>query len=169
MASDPTLSPGDSPSVPWSASPSGPSFSGASPPGYPAPGGTGYPAPGYGYPGPGPGPGPAPAYPGPVYGYPPGYGQVPVAKTNALAVASLVSSLFFWVWGVGAILGIVFGFIARSQIKRAGRTERGSGMALAGIIIGFATLVIAIVVIVIVLTVVHHCHHNGSCSVSTGD
>jgi len=35
------------------------------------------------------------------------------------------------------VLGIVFGFIARSQIKNSNGTQRGEGLALAGIIIGF--------------------------------
>src|ERR1035441_1060576 len=51
---------------------------------------------------------------------------------------------FFWVYGVGAILAIVFGFIARSQIKQSNGTQQGGGMALAGIIIGFAGIVIGI-------------------------
>jgi hypothetical protein len=34
-------------------------------------------------------------------------------------------------------LGIVFGFVARSQIKNSNGTQGGQGLALAGIIIGF--------------------------------
>ncbi|MDT7614772.1 MAG: hypothetical protein QOF00_2219, partial [Pseudonocardiales bacterium] len=49
-----------------------------------------------------------------------------------------------------APLGIVFGFIARGQIKRTG--ESGDGLALAGIIIGgiFTLLFIAYIVFIIV-------------------
>lgn len=117
------------------------------PPGFPPPQGYGY---GYGYP-----------------AGPPGYGYVPVEKTNGLAVASLVCSFFFWLWGLGSILAIVFGFIARSQIKRTGGTQKGAGLALAGIIIGFATLVLGAIVIAVVVAVVHHCDHTGNCTFNT--
>src|SRR5262245_48025814 len=99
------------------------------PPGYPPPppGGYGYPPPqagGYRYP--------------PQYGYPP-----PAPGTNAMAVASLVCSLFGWVClFIGAFLGVIFGFIALSQIKRSG--QRGRGLAIAGIVIGSVLLVLGI-------------------------
>ena len=74
------------------------------------------------------------------YGQPLPYGA-PAArkKTNGLAIASLVCScagiLFL---GVPGILGIIFGFVARSQIRRSNGTQGGEGLALAGIIVGFA-------------------------------
>jgi hypothetical protein len=72
-------------------------------------------------------------------------------RTNGLAVASLVLSLAGLVTcGIGSILGIIFGFIARGQIRRTG--ESGDGMALAGIIIGFA--LVALVVVGVVLAAV---------------
>jgi Domain of unknown function (DUF4190) len=122
---------------------------------------------------------PPPAPPGYGYGYPSGYppysySYAELPKTNGLAVASLVCSFFFWIYGIGALVAIVFGFIARSQIRHSGGTQRGKGMALAGIIIGFASLVITAVVITIVVVVVHrHCHATGNCTfhtnVDTGD
>jgi hypothetical protein len=99
-------------------------------------------------------PGPAPAHGGtgpyPYYGQPAAHG-VPVGKkTNGLAIASLVCScagiLFF---GVPGIVGIVFGFVARSQIRRSNRSQGGEGLALAGIIVGFAWIAILIVIIVV--------------------
>jgi hypothetical protein len=56
-----------------------------------------------------------------------------------MAVASLVCSCagvvpFFF--GLTCILGIVFGFVARGQIRKSGGMEQGSGLALAGIIVG---------------------------------
>ena len=62
--------------------------------------------------------------------------------TNNLAVASLVLSIIGLCCGIGSIVGIVLGFVARSQIKTSGQS--GDGMALAGIIIGFVTLVLSI-------------------------
>ncbi|MEI2784566.1 MAG: DUF4190 domain-containing protein [Candidatus Nanopelagicales bacterium] len=65
-------------------------------------------------------------------------------------MGSLVLSLLGIFCGIGSIVGVILGFIARGQIKRTG--QGGDGMALAGIIIGIATLVISIGVYVIVLS-----------------
>jgi hypothetical protein len=58
-------------------------------------------------------------------------------KTNTLAIISLVTSIL---WGT-ALVGIITGHIAMSQIKRTG--ESGRGLALAGVIIGYAGIVFA--------------------------
>jgi Domain of unknown function (DUF4190) len=134
-------------------------------PGYGPPAG----APGYYPPTAPPGYGPPPVASG--YAYPAAgvpYGYAP-EKTNGLAIAGFVCSLFFWVYGVGALLGIIFGFIARSQIKRSGNTQKGSGFALAGIIIGFVGIAIGIIFIIVLVAVVHHCDQNanGFCTNNT--
>ena len=70
-----------------------------------------------------------------------GRGQVATPKTNGLAVASLICScagLFF----LPIFPGIVLGFIARSQIKRSNGMQRGDGLAIAGIIVGFGWFVL---------------------------
>ena len=129
------------------------------------------PAPQYWPPPAAPGYGPPSSAPGYGYGYGSGYPPYAFAelpKTNGLAVASLVCSFFFWIYGLGALLAIVFGFIARSQIKHSGGTQRGKGLALAGIIIGFASLVItAAAITVVVLVVQRHCHDTGNCTFNT--
>jgi hypothetical protein len=71
----------------------------------------------------------------------------PVAKTNELALASLACGLAQFMFGpVLAIPAIVFGHVARHQIKRTG--EQGAGLALAGLILGWAAVILAIVLIV---------------------
>ena len=136
--------------------PSGP------PPGYAPPLGLGY----------GPPSGPPPGYASPMdpgYGYPPGgsqYAYVPARKTNGLAIASLVCSLV-WLGGVGSLLAVIFGFIARSQIKRAEDHPQGNGLALAGIIIGFVGLVTIGLVIGLVAVAVHNCDQTGNCTTNT--
>jgi hypothetical protein len=87
--------------------------------------------------------------------------------TNGLAVASLVCSLLFWIVGLGAVLGIVFGFIARSQIKRSAGGQKGEGLALAGIIIGVTALVIGVALVIGLAILVHHCDQTGSCTITT--
>jgi hypothetical protein len=81
--------------------------------------------------------------PYPSYGLAPyqGDGAVIAPKTNGLAIASLICSctgLFF----LPAIPGIVLGFVAHAQIKRSNGTQRGDGLAIAGIIVGFGWLVL---------------------------
>lgn len=64
-------------------------------------------------------------------------------RTNGLAVASLVCAcvgIIPFFFGLPALLGIIFGFVARSQIKSARGAQGGAGMALAGIIVGFSLI-----------------------------
>lgn len=49
-------------------------------------------------------------------------------------------------------LGIVFGFIARSQIRQTG--EEGDGLALAGIILGFVAVGIAVLAFIVAIAAV---------------
>ena len=70
---------------------------------------------------------------------------VPLKRNNGLAVASLVCSCAGFVLFVPAVLGIIFGFVARSQIRRSGGTQGGDGLAIAGIIVGFAWIVLIVI------------------------
>ena len=84
--------------------------------------------------------------PPPEYGapYPTGYGYpAQQAGTNSLAIFSLVASVVGLLCGVGSIVGIVLGAIAISQIKKT--RQGGYGLAVAGIVVGVASLVISIV------------------------
>jgi hypothetical protein len=84
--------------------------------------------PGYGYQ-------PPAGQPGQWYGPPPGYPPYSMPqRTNGMAIASLVLGIL-WIYWIGSVLALVFGYIARNQIKERG--EAGGGMALAGIILGW--------------------------------
>jgi len=54
------------------------------------------------------------------------------------------------VCGVGSIVAVVLGFIARNQIKMSGGRETGDGMAKTGIILGFIGIALIIAYIVAV-------------------
>jgi hypothetical protein len=72
----------------------------------------------------------------------------PAARTNGLAIASLACGIAQFAFGpLATIPAIVLGHMARSQIRRTG--EQGAGLALAGLILGWAAVILAIVVIVI--------------------
>jgi uncharacterized protein YacL len=62
-------------------------------------------------------------------------------KTNVLAIVGIILAFFV------PLVGVILGFVARSQIKRTG--EKGSGLALAAIIIGLAFIVIGIIISVV--------------------
>jgi hypothetical protein len=73
----------------------------------------------------------------------PAYG--PQTRTNAMAVASLACSLGGLLTCVSAPLGIVFGHIAKRQIRETG--EQGEGMATAGLWIGYIFTIIGVLFI----------------------
>lgn len=89
-------------------------------------------------------------FPPPPPGYPmqPGmpYPYYVPRRTNGLAIASMVLGIL-WIYWIGSILALIFGYIARQQIKE--RNEDGNGMAIAGIVLGW--IGIAVLVIVILL------------------
>ncbi|SOJ56615.1 hypothetical protein MSIMFB_04092 [Mycobacterium simulans] len=137
------------------------------PPSYPADPAAGYPPPGYqppyggpqygaqyppmpppygGFP-PGP-PGPpgfGPSYPGGYYpDYLGGYGTMQTG-TNALAIASLVTSIVGVLsCGIASIVAIVLGAVALNQVKQT--REDGYGLAVAGIVISVATLLVFLII-----------------------
>jgi len=83
-------------------------------------------------------PGAAPQYPQ-APGYP--YGGYPVQKTNTLAILSLIGSILGFVWIlpiVGSLAGAIMGHISLGQLKQSG--EKGRGLALAGVIVGWVGL-----------------------------
>jgi hypothetical protein len=88
------------------------------------------------------------------YSYPPpaapllGSGNGYPVSTNGLAIARLGLSIV-GVLGLGSLLGIIFGFVSRSQIRRSNGTQKGAGLALAGIIIGFVTFGLVLLAIAI--------------------
>jgi hypothetical protein len=68
----------------------------------------------------------------------------------------------------GAILGIVFGFVARARIKRSGGATKGDGLAIGGIVTGFVVIAASIAVAVALVTSHHSPSSNGAASVSPG-
>lgn len=62
----------------------------------------------------------------------------PAAQTNVWAIISLVSSILAWCgfFGIGGIVGMIAGIVARNQIAASRGTQTGDGIALGGIILG---------------------------------
>jgi uncharacterized membrane protein len=60
-----------------------------------------------------------------------------------MAISSLVASVVGLLCGVGSIVGIVLGVLALNQIKKT--RQAGYGLAIAGIVVGVATLIISMI------------------------
>jgi len=86
---------------------------------------------------------PAPEYPG-DYGHPYGPQNGAQPGMNGLAIASLISSFVGLLCCIGSIVAIVLGAIALDQIKRT--RQDGYALAVAGIVIGVATLIVGLVI-----------------------
>ena len=99
-----------------------------------------------------PPPPPVSAMPGMPYPgstpYPPGA----ATPTNGLAIASLVLSIV-WLAGLGSVLAVIFGIVARRQIRASGGRQGGDGLALAGLLIGILGLLGIALVVPFALTV----------------
>jgi hypothetical protein len=92
--------------------------------------------------------------PPPPAGDPSGYTYPPPAaasSTNGLAIASMVLGIL-WIYAIGSVLALVFGYKAKRSIDQSGGRESGRGMAIAGIVLGWigvvCTTLLAIVLIV---------------------
>lgn len=152
--------------APWTeVSPYG--TAGPAPYGTAGPSGVGS-APAYGYP-----PQPPPYYPYAPNGYYPD-GRIPyqmgpmvqARQNNPLAVASLVCAcvgIVPFLGIIGVILGLVFGLVAKGQIKRTGGVQEGNGLATAGIIISIAITALWIIFWIVVATSNHQICANGNC------
>lgn len=93
---------------------------------------------------------PTPGYAAP---YPTGYAAP--ARTNTLAIVSLILSIAGLFVPLASIAGIVTGHISLGQIKRTG--EAGHGLAFGGTVVGYIVTglgLIAIVAYVIFLVVI---------------
>ncbi|OOG39526.1 hypothetical protein B0E52_12555 [Rhodanobacter sp. C06] len=81
--------------------------------------------------------------------------QPPASRsTNALAVVSLVFGIAAWCVFpfIGAIVAVVCGHLARGEIRHAppGSIE-GDGMAVAGLVLGYAQLVLSGLFIIVAI------------------
>ena len=73
-------------------------------------------------------------------------------RTSGTAIASLIFGIVAW-FGlpvIGAIVAVICGHIARGEIRRMPPgTIEGDGMAIAGLILGYLQLVIALLAVLV--------------------
>jgi hypothetical protein len=74
--------------------------------------------------------------------------RFPASKTNGISIASMVLGILSMICCtifVAAILALVLGFVGINQIKND-QSQKGRGMAIAGIVLGCASILIGIIV-----------------------
>ncbi len=79
---------------------------------------------------------------------PPAYVPAPAAikQTSTLAIVSLVSGLLGWTllpW-LGSLAAVVTGHMARAEIRRNPAGMDGDGMAIAGLVLGYAVILLSL-------------------------
>ena len=88
---------------------------------------------------------------------PPAFAQSPMLpaqrarKTSGMAIASLVLGIL-WIYWLGSILALVFGYIAKKEIRDSDEPIEGNGLATAGIVLGWVgigTLSFVILLIIV--------------------
>jgi hypothetical protein len=67
----------------------------------------------------------------------------PITRTSTLAIISLIGGITGWTVlpFLGAIVAVITGHMAQSEIKKSGGMITGKGMATAGLIMGYIVLV----------------------------
>ncbi len=71
-------------------------------------------------------------------------------SVNGLAIASMVLGIL-WMWWVGSLLALAFGYAAKRQIRESNGQQYGEGMATTGIILGWVAITIGLVMLAIVV------------------
>ena len=66
---------------------------------------------------------------------------------NGMAIAALCCGIGGFLCIIPAILGIVFGVIAKNQIRDSNGMQRGDGMATAGIVLGIVWIALTVILL----------------------
>ncbi|QWP75995.1 DUF4190 domain-containing protein [Lysobacter sp. K5869] len=76
--------------------------------------------------------------------------QIPVRQTSGAAIFSLIAGVLGWTLlpFLGSIAAIVSGHMARAQIRREPDRLDGDGLAIAGLVLGWASVIIAVLSVI---------------------
>ncbi len=75
--------------------------------------------------------------------------------TSPMAIISLVAGILGWTLLplLGSIVAVVTGHMARGEIRRAPERLEGDGLATAGLILGYASIAMAILAVIAVIVI----------------
>jgi hypothetical protein len=77
---------------------------------------------------------------------------MPSSRTSGLAIASLVLGVLGFC-GITGLAGMILGILALAQIRRSAGTVKGTGLAVAGIIVSTLMLVVLVISIIVTLAI----------------
>lgn len=79
--------------------------------------------------------------------------SVPVKTTSTLAVISLVAGILGWTLlpFLGSLGAIITGHMARGEIRRSAGALDGNGLAIAGLVLGWGSVIVTIVSVLLVV------------------
>ena len=80
----------------------------------------------------------------------------PVKKDSSLAIVSLVTGILGWTIlpFIASIVAVITGHLAKKEIRESGGLLEGDGMALAGLILGYVMIGLAILGIILAIVLV---------------
>ncbi len=79
--------------------------------------------------------------------------STPVKTTSTLAVVSLVAGILGWTLLplIGSLGAIITGHMARGEIRRSAGTINGDGYAIAGLVLGWGSVIVSIIGVLLVV------------------
>jgi len=91
----------------------------------------------------------------PVQSYPQSYSGEPI-KTSSEAIISLISAILGWLgfFGLGGIVAVIFGHIAKNQIRKSAGRIGGDGLATAGLVLGYANIAVSLIGFCLIMLIV---------------
>jgi hypothetical protein len=77
----------------------------------------------------------------------------PVRRTSSMAIVSLVAGLLGWTFApwLGSIIAIITGHMARAEIRRDPAGLEGDGLAVAGLALGWAMILLSVFTVVAIV------------------
>jgi hypothetical protein len=72
-----------------------------------------------------------------------------IRRTSSLAIVSLVTGLLGWTFApwLGSIIAIITGHMARAEIRRDPAGLEGDGLAVAGLVLGWAMILLTLLTV----------------------
>ena len=79
--------------------------------------------------------------------------SIPAKTTSTLAVVSLVAGILGWTLLplIGSLGAIITGHMARGEIRRSAGAIDGNGYAIAGLVLGWGSVIVSIVGVLLVV------------------
>lgn len=68
-------------------------------------------------------------------------------RTSSMAIISLISGIAAWlgIFGLGGLLAVIFGYMAKSEIRKTRGILTGEGLATAGLVLGYANIAVTVI------------------------